>query len=337
MLALGVAAAGGLTIVLLALLTNIFERKAEARQPFVRVAEVTEATLDPAVWGRNWPSQYESYERTSLPTATTFGGRGLGASDGGLAEQKLDRDPWLKRIFAGYAFSIDYRDRRGHAFALFDQEQTRRVTEKAQPGACIQCHASNLALYRFAGKGDVQKGSEAVCAMSYQEAHDMKDEQGHALVQHPVACIDFHDPATMALRVTRPGFLAGIAALKASQGRRELRPRTRTRRAGDAPVRLLPMPTSSTTSGKPARSSPTLGRTASRSADRDLHDRRLHRLDHAERRDEGPKAQPPRVHEVWNRAQRALRSRVRDRWHMPLHARGRHEGQRPRVRSPCST
>jgi nitrite reductase (cytochrome c-552) len=218
MLALGVAAASGLTIVLLALLTNIFERKAEARQPFVRVAEVTEATLDPAVWGRNWPSQYESYERTSLPTATTFGGRGLGASDGGLAEQKLDRDPWLKRIFAGYAFSIDYRDRRGHAFALFDQEQTRRVTEKAQPGACIQCHASNLALYRFAGKGDVQKGFEAVCAMSYQDAHDMKDEKGQALVQHPVACIDCHDPATMALRVTRPGFLAGIAALKASQG-----------------------------------------------------------------------------------------------------------------------
>ena len=217
-LALGVAAAGGLTVLLLALLTNIFERKAEARQPFVRVAEVTEATLDPAVWGRNWPSQYESYERTSLPTATTFGGRGLGASDGGLAEQKLDRDPWLKRIFAGYAFSIDYRDRRGHAFALFDQEQTRRVTEKAQPGACIQCHASNLALYRFAGKGDVQKGFEAVCAMSYQEAHDMKDEQGRPLVQHPVACIDCHDPATMALRVTRPGFLAGIAALKAGQG-----------------------------------------------------------------------------------------------------------------------
>ena len=217
-LALGVAAAAGLTTVLLALLTNIFERKAEARQPFVRVAEVTETTLDPAVWGRNWPSQYESYERTSLPTTTTYGGRGVGASDGGLAEQKLDRDPWLKRIFAGYAFSIDYRDRRGHAFALFDQEQTRRVTEKQQPGACIQCHASNLALYRFAGKGDVQKGFEAVCGMPYQQAHDMKDEQGHALIEHPLACIDCHDPATMALRVTRPGFLAGIAALKAGQG-----------------------------------------------------------------------------------------------------------------------
>ena len=44
---------------------------------------------------------------TSLPTTTKYGGRGLGASDGGPAEQKLDREPWLKRIFAGYAFALE--------------------------------------------------------------------------------------------------------------------------------------------------------------------------------------------------------------------------------------
>jgi nitrite reductase (cytochrome c-552) len=37
-------------------------------------------------------------------------------------------------------------------------------------------------------------------------------------VKHPVACIDCHDPGTMELRVTRPGFLEGIKLLKASQG-----------------------------------------------------------------------------------------------------------------------
>ncbi|MFN0241769.1 MAG: ammonia-forming cytochrome c nitrite reductase subunit c552 [Planctomycetota bacterium] len=215
---LGVAAAAGVTVLLLALLTNIFERKIEARQPFLRVVEVTEDTHDPAVWGQNWPHQYDSYLKTSLPTATKYGGRGLGASDGGLAEQKLDRDPWLKRIFAGYAFALDYRDRRGHAFALFDQEATKRVTEKQQPGACIQCHASNLALYRHAGHGDAQKGFEAVCALPYSEVRHMKDDRGEPLVSHSVACIDCHDPSTMALRVTRPGFIAGIAALKAKQG-----------------------------------------------------------------------------------------------------------------------
>jgi nitrite reductase (cytochrome c-552) len=37
-------------------------------------------------------------------------------------------------------------------------------------------------------------------------------------VSHPITCIDCHDPSTMQLRVTRPGFIEGIAALKASQG-----------------------------------------------------------------------------------------------------------------------
>ena len=215
---LGLVGVAGVTVLLLALLTNIFERKQEARQAFVRLVDVTEDTLDPRVWGQNWPMQYDSYLKTALPTTTKYGGRGLGASDGGPAEQKLGRDPWLKRIFAGYAFSLDYRDRRGHAYALFDQEATRRVTEKQQPGACIQCHASNLALYRFAGKGDIRKGFEQVSGMPYRDARDMKDDKEQPLVQHSIACIDCHEPKTMAVRVTRPGFIAGIKALKAKQG-----------------------------------------------------------------------------------------------------------------------
>ena len=215
---LGFAGIAGLTVLLLALLTNIFERKQEARQPFVRVVEVTEATIDPKVWGQNWPNEYDTYLKTALPTTTKYGGRGLGASDAGPAEQKLDREPWLKRIFAGYAFSIDYRDRRGHYYALFDQEQTKRVTERKQPGACLQCHASNLAAYRFAGKGDVMKGFEVVSSMPYAEARNLKDDAGQPLIQHPIACVDCHDPNTMAVRVTRPGFINGIKALKAKQG-----------------------------------------------------------------------------------------------------------------------
>ena len=218
LIALGFLGVVGLTVLLLTLLTNVFERKQEARQPFVRVVEVTEDTMDPKVWGQNWPAQYDSYLKTSLPTATKYGGRGLGASDAGPAEQKLDRDRWLRRIFAGYAFALDYRDRRGHAYALFDQEQTRRVTEKQQPGACLQCHAANLALYRFVGKGDVAKGFEQVSGMPYGQARNLTDDKGQLLVRHPLACVDCHEPKTMALRVTRPGFLAGIKALKAKQG-----------------------------------------------------------------------------------------------------------------------
>src|SRR5215470_11069896 len=171
------AAIAGVTILLLALLTNIFERKTEARQPFVRVVEVTEDTADPRVWGQNWPFQYDSYLKTARPTTTRYGGRGPGASDAGPAEQKLDRDPWLRRLFAGYAFALDYRDRRGHIYSLFDQEQTRRVTERSQPGACLHCHASILPLYRVAGQGDIQKGFEIISGMPYQKAHAMVDDK----------------------------------------------------------------------------------------------------------------------------------------------------------------
>jgi nitrite reductase (cytochrome c-552) len=70
--------------------------------------------------------------------------------------------------------------------------------------------------YRFAGDGDVMKGFEKVCAMPYAEAHDLKNEKGEKLVQHPVGCVDCHDPRTMQLRVTRPGFINGIQAFSDS-------------------------------------------------------------------------------------------------------------------------
>jgi nitrite reductase (cytochrome c-552) len=42
--------------------------------------------------------------------------------------------------------------------------------------------------------------------------------EARKLVNHPVACIDCHAPDTMQLRVTRPGFIEGMRALKAGEG-----------------------------------------------------------------------------------------------------------------------
>ena len=127
-----------------ALLMNIAERKAEHRRPYVRLVEVTENDTDPAHWGKNWPSQYDGYKRTALTTRTRFGGHGGSEA---LPAEKIERDPWLRRMFLGYAFSIDYRDRRGHAYMLMDQEATKRLT-KPQSGSCLHCHASVQPLYR---------------------------------------------------------------------------------------------------------------------------------------------------------------------------------------------
>ncbi len=162
-----------------ALLINIFERKGEARNPYVRLVEVGEDDTDPAKWGVNWPLQYDGYQRTALTTRTRFGGHGGSEA---LPEEKIERDPWLKRMFLGYAFSIDYRDRRGHAYMLADQEATKRLT-KPQSGSCLHCHASVMPLYRELGDGDAMKGFEASYKFSYQELNEKLHDIGHA---HPV-------------------------------------------------------------------------------------------------------------------------------------------------------
>ncbi len=198
-----------------ALLVNIFERKQEARNPFFRVVELTDETEDPAIWGKNFPFQYDGYKRTVDQVRTKFGGseavprtpteadpRSL------VAQSRLEEDPRLKTLWAGYAFSKDFREERGHAFMLEDQTYTERQIVAKQPGTCMHCHASVYVPYKKLGGGDLIKGFEKMNQMSYAEARK--------LVNHPVSCIDCHDPSTMQLRVTRPGFLEGIQALASS-------------------------------------------------------------------------------------------------------------------------
>ena len=209
-LVLLVLVAGG-AFLAAALVVSIFERKAEAARGQPLLVEVTEDDTDPARWGVNWPRQYDSYRLTAEATRTRFGGHGGSEA---LPEQKIERDPWLERMFRGYAFSIDYRDRRGHAYMLHDQEQTQRLT-KPQSGSCLHCHASIMPLYRALGDGDATAGFEASYAYSYQELSEQLYGVGGGEA-HPVSCVDCHEPGTMRLRVTRPGFMQGIAALAES-------------------------------------------------------------------------------------------------------------------------
>jgi len=204
---------GGLT----ALLMNIRQHKEEARNPFYRVVPLTDQTEDPAVWGKNFPLQYDGYRRTVDQVRTKYGGseampRTPTDADPRsiVAQSKLEEDPRLKTMWAGYAFARDFREERGHAYMLEDQTYTGRQLATRQPGTCLNCHASMYVTYKKLGDGDIVKGFEKVNQMSFFEARK--------LVRHPVACIDCHDPETMQLRVTRPGFIEGIRALKASQG-----------------------------------------------------------------------------------------------------------------------
>lgn len=200
-----------------ALLVNIMEHKQEAKNPFFRVVELNDTTEDPVMWGKNFPMQYDEYRRTVDQVRTRFGGseavprtptqvdpRSI------VAQSRIEEDPRLKTMWAGYAFAVDFREERGHAYMLDDQTFTERVNVVKQPGTCLHCHGSVYVPYMKAGNGDVIAGFEKMNRMPYKEARTH--------IEHPIACIDCHDSQTMQLRVTRPGFMEGIRVLKASQG-----------------------------------------------------------------------------------------------------------------------
>lgn len=199
-----------------ALLVTIVEHKQEARNPFFRVVDLDDDTTDPAIWGKNFPQQYDAYLRTVDMVRTRFGGseampRTPTDADprSVVARSMLEEDPRLKKMWSGYAFAIDFREARGHAYMLEDQTLTERQ-RVGQPGTCLNCHASTYVMYKELGDGDIVKGFEKANAMPYAEVR--------ALVEHPITCIDCHDPDTMQLRITRPAFMEGIRVAKAAQG-----------------------------------------------------------------------------------------------------------------------
>lgn len=209
------------------LLISIFEHKQASSDSYVKIATVSESTSDPSPWGQNWPDQYDTYLRTVDAEESEYGGSSA------ITQSKLDSQPWLKRLYSGYAFSLDYREARGHAYMLHDQEVTERVTKRSQSGACLHCHASIIPTYRRLGVSSfantepdnnfnwpaVMKGFEIASTMTYEQAHDelLKTPDGTDKPNaHPVSCVDCHDPQSMKLRITRPGFINGISALAAS-------------------------------------------------------------------------------------------------------------------------
>ncbi len=174
-----------------ALLMNIDGKKDEAAAYPLRLVEIAADEIDPAVWGQNFPSQYESFQKT----ATNYGETPYGGSE---PYSKLERYPEMKRLWNGYAFAIDHNEERGHAFMAIDQKETERVVVKEQPGACTNCHAPE------APGLIAEMGWETFNSTPFNEIKEMVHFDGNS-------CADCHDPETMALRITRPAFVNAMA------------------------------------------------------------------------------------------------------------------------------
>jgi nitrite reductase (cytochrome c-552) len=186
-----VAFVGGMLIMaaVAALLTNIQQRKAEAVEFPLRVVSVARDELDPAIWGQNFPRQYNTFLMTQDDTIETPYG-------GSVPYSKLERYPAMVRLWAGYAFAIDHNEERGHYYAQIDQRDTERVQVVSQPGACVNCHAAEA-------PGLIEElGWETFNRTPYD---DLKDR-----LHTGTSCADCHDPDTMDLRITRPALLNAL-------------------------------------------------------------------------------------------------------------------------------
>ncbi len=179
-------------VVLLGLLAvSIMERRWEAQRPAIAVQPIAPWEPDNAVWGRNYPREYQTYLRTSNDaTRTLFGG--------GFPRDYLEDDPLQVILFAGYPFSKEYRQARGHYHALADVTGTKRV-DATTVATCWTCKST-----------DVPKlMSEMGVNGFYRGTFDSL----RGKVTHPIGCQDCHDPATMNLRITRPALREAFAAM----------------------------------------------------------------------------------------------------------------------------
>ncbi len=193
---LGVAVAVATAFVTF-LLVTIFERQQEARLTYYRVVDIPPREPNPEVWGQNFPQQYEGWKNTMLTSKFDDYSK-YGRYGGSEAFQKLDKVPDYRRLFAGYPFSVDYREERGHANALKDMLETKRLGD-AKPGSCMTCKSPQVPILMD------QLGVEQFYATPVKE---LVEKHG---VKYSIACADCHDANTMALTITRPAFKEAMA------------------------------------------------------------------------------------------------------------------------------
>ena len=157
---------------------------------FQSITAVKPLEPDSSIWGLNYPNEYSSLLQTaSNATSTKYGG------SAGLSYLALD--PRLVILFAGFSFSMDYNQPRGHQDTLIDVRATKRVTATTH-ATCYSCKSSdNPGLW-------AQVGMPAYDAQLFSAMTPS--------ITQPIGCANCHAAGTMRLVITNP---AVDAALKA--------------------------------------------------------------------------------------------------------------------------
>jgi nitrite reductase (cytochrome c-552) len=174
------------------LASTIMERRAESM--FVYTPQVEYSQFEPRneVWGQNFPREYQSYLKMA---ESDFKSK----YNGSAMIDMLEVDPRLVVLWAGYGFSKDYNQSRGHFYALKDVVYTLRTgapvgeQKSPMPNTCWACKSPDVPrLMNEVGVAEFYKGSW--------------DAKGHEVI-NTIGCGDCHDAKTMNLRISRPALI----------------------------------------------------------------------------------------------------------------------------------
>lgn len=183
----------GIIVVLSAALIGVLVFMKNTQTPTRGIAPLKViAAMEPdsSQWGLNFPNQYSTLLKTKDNNVqTTYGGSN--------PFSHLEEDPRLVTLFAGYPFSKDYNEERGHLNSLTDVRATGRINEKT-PGTCYSCKSSdNPGLWASMGMADYD--------------HTPFSEMGQH-INNPIGCANCHEAETMRLIVTNPALEEALKA-----------------------------------------------------------------------------------------------------------------------------
>ncbi|MCL2347242.1 MAG: ammonia-forming cytochrome c nitrite reductase subunit c552 [Planctomycetaceae bacterium] len=170
------------------LVASVMEHRAEALKRSA-LFEIAPKEMDAEQWGRNYPRQYDSWHATQEMSFTSKYG-------GNTRRDYLEETPANAILFAGYGFSKEYLQARGHWYTLEDVTHTKRVNEKT-PASCWYCKSPDVP--RLIGEWGVEKFA----------SHTFDELKGQ--ITHAISCYDCHEENTMKLRVLRPAIIEGFA------------------------------------------------------------------------------------------------------------------------------
>ncbi|MHC1712411.1 MAG: ammonia-forming cytochrome c nitrite reductase subunit c552 [Solidesulfovibrio sp.] len=158
----------------------------------VKTVTIPDGEIDPAVWGKAYPEEYESWKKTEEPTPAGKSKYKRGFDADRITYDKLAEFPYMALLFNGWGFGVEYNEPRGHAYMLRDQLEIDSSRLKAG-GVCLSCKTPYAPML-------VKELGVDYYKLPFKDVLNKIPEQFRNL---GVACIDCHNNKDMTLNLSR--------------------------------------------------------------------------------------------------------------------------------------